>query len=602
MIHLAGWLGGLAVILVPGLVLATLLGARRRLAESIGLGLGFWPILFLWSSTVGIPWTATGVRVLFAAMLIAAVMVGRGRPRSRARARSPVHHIPFLVLLILTVMTRLVHIRDIVAPLWVDSVHHTMITRLILEQGSIPTTYEPFIDNSVFSYHWGFHVVLAVVARMTGITDPFDLIQLLLAFGQLLNALVFVVMYAAGRALFSSRSAGLIAATLACLVSYYPAYYVSWGRYTHLAGLLILVPFAIVLARAAKKRAASDVLALALLSAALVLVHVRIAVFAATFAVSLLLMTRRDLFRVVIRWSAAAALALLITMPWLLTLRTNFPVAETANVVPADILWSPNNIPLMILGSAGTIALLTTPQITLAWRLLAMAWFAVLMFAVYRRSVRGCPPSRAFRARVLLMVTWSALTVVVINAQWFGLPRIRPLPNSAALITMFIPLSLLASGFLLWLLRPRRALIAAAFFIGIGGAWSMRAIVNPATVLVTDADIRALRWIRDNTSPAAVFAVTGQPWLSGSWMGVDGGYWITALTDRQSILPPGLYAWSVPEAERVRINRAIERWRLGLSQPGVTHAYFGPKNTSPVRRMLDRPIYERDGVSIFLLE
>ena len=39
--------------------------------------------------------------------------------------------------------------------------------------------------------------------------------------------------------------AGLVAALAASLVSYFPAYYVSWGRYTQLTAM-ILLPAAIV--------------------------------------------------------------------------------------------------------------------------------------------------------------------------------------------------------------------------------------------------------------------------------------------------------------------------------------------------------------------
>ncbi len=49
------------------------------------------------------------------------------------------------------------------------------------------------------------------------------------------------MLYAAGRTLFNSRRAGFLAAALGMFVSWLPAYYTAWGRYTHLAGLLLAI-------------------------------------------------------------------------------------------------------------------------------------------------------------------------------------------------------------------------------------------------------------------------------------------------------------------------------------------------------------------------
>lgn len=635
--QLAGWLGGLAVIFVPGFALAVLLSAKPRAdlmvaaARAMGLGLVFWPLLFLWSSFAGMPWSARIVRLITvaaAATLVAAFL--RRRSFVRPGAAGPRLLPAALVLLLaVTVATRVIHASGLVTPPWVDSLHHTMIIRLLIDQGAIPVSYEPFIPHSVFYYHWGFHADAAAVAWLTGLTDPFDLPQLLLGFGQLLNALTFISMYAAGRTLFRARSAALLTATLACLVSFYPAYYLSWGRYTHLAGTLVLVPIAISLHETARRWTPRTIAHLVLLTAGLLLIHARVAVFAATFSVALLLIVfRREAVRVVLRWAAAAAVALFIVSPWILTVartpavrRLMSPPArentlwETPNAVPADILWSPNNVPLMILGTAGTIALLPTPHIPLGWRVVAIVWWAAVAFAFYKRWSRRQRALHSFVSRVALVSLWSVLTVVLINLQWLGLPRIRPLPNSAALITMFLPLSLLAAGLITWFLqtmfRGRLAVVAITVLLGLAAAMSMRQIINPATVLVQGADIDALRWIREKTPADASFAVSVQPWIGESYVGIDGGYWIPLLTSRRSILPAGLYSWTIPAEERARVNRLLWTWSLGgdealdaIRTAGVTHVYFGPANGSGMRNVLResaRPIYEAGGVSIFEL-
>ncbi len=71
----------------------------------------------------------------------------------------------FIFLFLLIVTFRLSTISSLPLPLWVDSVHHSAIVRLILEQGALPTSYRPYADVDVVYYHLGYHVVIAVLAN-----------------------------------------------------------------------------------------------------------------------------------------------------------------------------------------------------------------------------------------------------------------------------------------------------------------------------------------------------------------------------------------------------------------------------------------------------
>jgi hypothetical protein len=666
MLQLAACAGAIAVLLVPGLLIESLLPRRGewlvRLAMAIGYGLAFWPLLFLWTSAAGFRWSTASARVVLAILAIACVIVMVIRRRGAFRFRN----VPFrwtlltVALFGLVAVTRVSQIRGVVLPLWVDSVHHTMIARLLIDQGTLPSTYAPFIPGSSFYYHWGFHAVVAFVAWVTGLTAPIDVARLLLVFGQLLNALTFVSMYAAGRTLLGTRRAALLTAVLATLVSYFPAYYVSWGRYTHLTGLLLLAPIGIALWRSrrsarpvaggrwpvatrpphdlqllpgtghrppAPRHSLANAISLAFLSAGLILIHVRIAFFAATFAAVLaiaLLLARR--VRALAVWAAAAVVALLLVAPWLLRLTRNENVRrivapavaeqaqwETSNAVQDDLIWAPNNVPLMLTASAGLLGLTRLAPMTPAWRLAAIAWWIALALALRKRG------SRRFAPRFALLAGWTALTALLVNSARFGLPPLRVVPNSAAIITLFVPLSLAAAGLLNWFLTrvsPRRASLLAAIaatVIGILGASTMWQVINPLTLLARDGDLRALAWIREHTPREATFAVGVQPWMAGSFVGIDGGYWIPVLTDRRSLLPPGLYTWVEPAEETARVNARLSAWSaasepspaiLGmLRAAGVTDVYFGPTNRSPMRTLLvaegaGRVTYEEDGVTI----
>ncbi|HUJ12434.1 MAG TPA: hypothetical protein VL284_01480 [Thermoanaerobaculia bacterium] len=485
------WIAGAMLLWVPGAALARFFhrepDAFVQLAMELAIGIAFWPLLFLW--TFG--WTTLGVRIVFALLVIAAI--------HRLPKTSPRFALTFLGLFAAVIVSRALQARGLVFPAWVDSVHHAMVVRLLLANGRVPATLDPFIPRAPFFYHWGYHALVAFVSWLTGLTDPSQLPRVMIAFGQLLNALTFVMTYAAGRVLFRSRNAGLAAATIATLVSVMPAFYVSWGRYTQLTGLLLLPPLLIAIWRA------RDVALIALLAAGLFLVHVRVAIFAAILAL-IIFAVRREMKPLL-----AALIATVLTSPWLL-------------------------------------------------RLIATA----------------------------------------------RVPANRIVSESSLMISLFLPVSL-AAGWLLVRLVPPRAVAAVLAVVAIYGVISMRRIVNPATVLADADDVVAMEWIRDHTPRDARFLINSMEWIDGSYIGSDGGYWIPIAADRATLVPPALYAWTLPPAEVARINRAIELWN-GFVLPDFPATFIytnrgrdGGRWQTIARIPSARLVYARGNVEIFAI-
>ena len=634
-----GAMTGIAVLWVPGAIATRILriGSRDgviRFAQEIAFGLSFWPILFLFTSLAGVSWGAASARVFFA-LLVAVLIVLSVRSRGERR-RPDLIGMTAMALMAIVAFTRIRHIESVVLPLWVDSVHHTMIVRLLVDHGRLPESYAPFIPQSTFYYHWGFHAVTAFVAWISGLTSSAELPRLILAFGQLLNVLVFPAIYCAAATLLRSRRAALLAATLATLVSIFPAYYVSWGRYTQLCGLLVLPVLAASFWKLARHPNAMRAIEVALLGGGLVLIHVRVAVVFAILAailVCLLIWQRR--WRGLAWCAAAGAVALLIAMPWIVHVarapQVRMIVApaaaeraqwETSNAAPADIVWAPHNPFLFTLSSGGLFGF-TPFRLSVTARVAAIAWWVLLVVLLQRKATRKRRGlDRRDGWRIGIVVVWVAVTALLINLDRIGLPRMRVLPNSAAVIMLFLPLAVLGAHLLRWvadeLLRPRRrraAMIALSLAIGLIGASRLLHIVNPATVLATSADLHALEWIRTTTPPTARFAVGVQPWIGGSYIGNDGGYWIPLVAERESILPPGLYPWVMTPDRVTTITRQLGEWyeagQLGnaqalpaLRRQGVTHLYFGARNTTPLRvavaaSPLVSRVYAEDDVEIY---
>ncbi len=510
-----------------------------------------------------------------------------------------------------------------------------MIVRLLLEHRGLPATYDPYIPQGRFFYHWGYHALVALVAWLLGWTDSFQIARLVLISGQVLNALTPLPMYLAGRHLFQSRRAGLYAATYAALVSWMPAYYVSWGRYTHLFGTLLLPLFALSLWRLAVRPSARRWGLAVLWGSVLFLVHVRVAFFGLTLALVLAgwLLWRRS-WRAMLLWGSAGLMTALLVSPWvwyILQTPTVYRMATAPlspenrwaayNAVPWGLVWVPRNRELMALATGGLSGLMGWGGAPMWLRVAAAAWLVSLVVLIRTRPATA----RRYAGPILgVLLPWCVLTALALNLEKVGLRPLRFITNGAGVITLFMPLSLAAAGwsaFLTGVVVPQRhqRLVTGMLVLAVGawGAWGMRSIVNPVTVLAYPADVQAMRWIRDMVPADAVFAVNAWRWQGNTFAGQDGGYWIHVLTDRRTVLPPALYTVAAPRDVVARTNAFLEQWaqadsledprlRAMLREQGVTHIYIGAKGghmkpdkllSSPYVRLL----YENAGVYIFEL-
>jgi hypothetical protein len=139
-------------------------------------------------------------------------------------------------VLLLTISSRLLSLRDAVAGMGLDAYHHTLIAWLIVERGGLPASYEPYAAIHSFAYHFGFHSLVAWLHWWTG-AGVGELVGLA---GLLVNAAV-----ALGVAFFVLRVVGdglvaALAAWLVALLCVFPAYFANWGRFTQASGLLLL--------------------------------------------------------------------------------------------------------------------------------------------------------------------------------------------------------------------------------------------------------------------------------------------------------------------------------------------------------------------------
>ncbi len=230
----------------------------ERLALSLGLSLAIIPLLMLWTTTFGWHWSRAAVWTAAVLTVLAlAALIWRRLRREKPggdseRLPGPDRYdLALLAIFGLALAVRLMMVRDLAAPAWVDPVHHTTIVRLIVEQGAYPPSYEPYVRALHASYHAGFHSLVATFHWLSGL----EISRAMLLLGQVFNALSVLAVYLLTTSLTKDRLAGLFAALATGFLCSMPAYYASWGRYTQLTGLLVLPVCAALLMRLLSGRA-----------------------------------------------------------------------------------------------------------------------------------------------------------------------------------------------------------------------------------------------------------------------------------------------------------------------------------------------------------
>ncbi len=630
LLHGAWLIVPLAVLLLlPGYVLwhGLNLAAREEpianLALSLAISLALVPVVLLWSTTFGLHWERTLCLGAFAVLaLYALVRLLRTRfsdltPWIAASNRRSV--LAAMALLVLTLLVRFAQIRGLVLPAWVDSPQHALVTELVAMHGQVPRSYEPLLSASNFVYHFGFHADTALFHWLSGLAIP----QAMLILGQVLNAASVLMAYLLTLRLTRRKLAALVAALIVGLISYMPAYYVTWGRYTQLTGLLLL-PAALVTAMnwlEAERRDYRLLLVAGLMQAGLFMTHARVSIFGACFLAAYLLyesiarLRCKNRRRILDLWGRGGLLALLalgLSGPWLVQLITGIHASLRAagrtlrgdpsyNVLPQELLFIARNRELMALAAVGAL-----------WGL--------------RRRKR----------ETVLILAWSGLVALVVNPAWLGLPTTNLVNNATAVISLFLPLSVLGGQAitLMWdygqpvlaalferlgLRRSAAMAVRAVLVMLIAGtalwsAWGMISIVNPVTVLATAEDLEAMDWIKENTAPDAVFLINTRHWQLGDYTGTDGGYWITQLTGRRTLLPALPYTYGTPDYVQhiTGMARIVSELKDAndpqlqniLEQESVTHVYVGSRGGTLTPEMLLRSsryrrVYSTGAVWIF---
>jgi hypothetical protein len=534
----------------PGWALLTLRPAAlldwtplQQWCLAVGLSLAFWPVLFYAVRALAPAQTLGPLKLILILTACAGLIVWRLPRRWTAWPRLDVWEWLALAVFAATLFTRFWIIRDQPYPAWTDSLHHVLLTDLTANAGRLPTTLEPFFPVALGQYHLGLYALSGSVQMLTGLPAH----TALLATAQTLNGLCGLGVYLAlDRRV--GRWGALVGAVIVGLMSFQPAWYVNWGRFTQLASqTLLLIAWATTwetLQTFAKRRERLWWTgAAALLNSAVFLLHFRVAAFylpllALTAAVDAWNLRRWQALMLYGLGLVAVGLASLVTVLPALTEALRLYFAAANQSVSASSETRQSLQVYYVMPESAYFDLAARPWL---WALAGLS----AVWGVWRRS-----------AFSLLSSLWIVTLLALAHAFVLGYPVLNVTNLGAVLIMLYLPIGLLigaAAEELRRTLPPHwnpaafrlltAGLLVAASITGRARATEIEAY----RYFVTPADVIAMDWLRANTPADSVVAVNTVFWLPTFPHGVDAGYWIPYFTGRKTTASTMLFPQASPE-------------------------------------------------------
>jgi len=630
-----GWLLNLSVagilFIIPGwgILTAVYPGWRRlfwpeKLGLAAGVSLVIYPVLVLWTNLIGLQAGMVYAWLPVVAGISLIIWSFARQPHSLNEIHKPslpdiFCSLTYIGIMGIILISRLWPVRGLAAPMWGDSLHHTLISQLIVDHQGLFTTWAPYAEMTSFTYHFGFHTLTAAYHWLTGM----ELSQAVLWTGQIMNILSLIVLVPLSNRLNNHRWAGVFALTIAGLLTSIPQVYVNWGRYTQLTGqiiLLVLVYLSWVYFHdhPGDRRLGALV---AILLAGLGLTHNRILVFAVAFFLVYFFAYARStgFWRSVKIMGLVSLGGLLIFLPWLLRV---FP-STISQILFAQISTPANQLSASVIQGEDIFQY--------AVYVPAIIWYlsgAALLLAILRRD-----------KAMLAVSCWWLLVLLIGYPHWIGLPGSGAIGGFTVMIAAYIPVSLL-TGYLLssvleYLRQQSRlpgfelgtSILVSVLTLGIGLSGLRARLLDvhvSESALFTRADQRAAEWIREHLPHDSLILVNSfLAYDNTVAVGSDGGWWLPFKAQRAVTLPPINYSLETgPDPEyRQRVNQItsaiLEKGIMDpavqdlLAERGVTHIYLGQQQGSvnyagpPIlaEQLLSmgsyHPVYHEDRVWVF---
>ncbi len=597
---------GLILFLGPGKLLLSISPFRKEFDRSIAFIVTFGYSVAIWAILLSISYLfkiniPTHIAIFFYLLcwLIYIIIDKPHKSYSLNLNKVSFYRISLWIFIFLTFMIRIWIVRFEVAGLGSDSYHHTLFAQMIRDNGMIPMNMGSNYPVITFTYHFGFHAIVAFLGWISGL--PTRLLVLIL--GYILLAICSLAVGFSTERITGSKIAGFAATICVACFFIFPSYMLMWGRYTQLTGLtlisIFLIPFWSWINNDYSK---SGIIELGILAAGTGLTHYRMVAFLVIGV--LVIVVFQLLGKETSNWKKGIKGGILLfftslsfLVPWFIHLWQSFQVGYPVEAsLPASAFFSIDRLGQEALNYPLNLAALILVGISI---LLGILHKDKIIIAITLWCLIALLPSR----NIQLLDTVSVLISL-------GIPLAILVGVAISKFCDFITSSKF-SPFIKNIIAP--VLVGALGISGIIGT-----LTYPTTLdsYLKASDLKAFEFINEDIPMDAKFMINIYRFNFSDilMVGSDGGYWIPLLTGRETVVPPMVFT-----NERVSDPIFVENLRmLGklngdltspesldmLSYQGITHVYIGERGgpINPVD-LLSSPyfklVYESNSVYIF---
>lgn len=476
-----------------------------------------------------------------------------------------------------------------------DNSLHALFAELIIENGQIPATHQPYISAAII-YPQGAHVVFAFASLILGISTPISVFQVT----PLFSALTVVAAYHFGKSLDRRKYAGLSFAFVFTFISMWPTY-VTWGGNAMVIGFPLFIMAATFLGQAVSpdrlsvKHETLSYIVAGFFFGFLASLHLTLFIVVASGWLLLLLykLIRRvhilnDLKRIAIIFG----LSIILISPFVYRFALYYNLPGQNVGLPADTT-NPEKAQLPLVNERLTpetvrdflVSLPSQYNISpyLATRLILIILIIILFAEILRKaSTKGHLTKAEIVASMLFVLSLALLLTDAIN--------IVPTTSLRGSFALYICLMLLLGSFSLsiWNYLARnvtntRSVKATALMILVLGSIYAPFVYckfaeDPSTLVrqvsvdavATQDDYNMMLWIRSNLTKSAIILVNP----------FDPGLFIPALSQRIVVYPFSAYDLSASYANATlklsngTLDSEVYRY---LDVNNITHIYVGTR-------------------------
>lgn len=549
----------LTMQVLPGWVLLSLGGYWKRFKTldrwilAYFLGMAFYPVLFYLTRLV-LPGVQIGLNKLILFLFLTLIFnLWQFRKSWKDNFKFEKKDLFPAALLVLILVTRLIPAWQYPYPAWTDSLHHSIITKLVMLNGKLPETMLPFDPASLRGYHLGLYGLTGSLGLLSNVAPH----TALLYYSQITNAFASLAVF-----IFLDKKIGRIAALIGMvfvgLISFQPALYFNWGRFTQLASQTLLLPAALLAwmaiesdsahsltASCQKKREIVEIVLAALLISATALVHFRVAVFFLPLLVFIVLLvlskdklSSKERKRIVLRTTLIAFVTIILTLPAIIpALQSYLTPAEPIAGSSLDVSANKSDIPL----SEHPYYKFEYPifyELGLTKVAGLFAALGLLLGLMFKKT----------RTLALLTIVWVAALSIEGNLHKFNIPKLAFVNMTGVMIIAYLP-GAIGFGLLFEtlkeslsrLLGPNQAwrniqpiLYWMIAFIAVLFISDRVNTIQPFRHFMTNEDQQAMEWLKENTPPDSIIAINTQYWAGEAFHGTDAGYWIPYFAERET--------------------------------------------------------------------